>query len=138
MQDMYIIAEHENINIRWWNFDPPVLGVYWAPEGKCPVIGLDKCLEHNTKLLRTVFAEELGHHFTAADNCINNVCLNYRGRLRVSRCEYWALKWAAYYLMPEEELGIALRTGYIENWDLSDYFNVTEELARFRLGLLSA
>lgn len=135
MQEMYLIAEQEKINIKWWNFTPPILGIYWSAGEHCQVIGLDNTLETDTKLLRCVFAEELGHHFTTAEKCISTVCLNYRDRLYINRSEFKALRWAAEYLMPESKIKMAFRKGFTESWDLSEYFNVTEEMVRFRLGL---
>ena len=44
-------------SVRWWDFIPPVLGLYWAPQGMQPVIGLDKSLENEPRLLRCVMGK---------------------------------------------------------------------------------
>jgi len=133
--DMCLVAEQEKINIRWWDFVPPVLGLYWAPRGKQPVIGLDNSLEDKPRLLRCVMAEELGHHFTTSTKCINNVCFNYRDRLDISQVEFKALRWAALYLIPLDHLDKSIRHGVIESWELAEQFDVTEKMVKFRLSL---
>ena len=48
-----------------------------------------------------------------------------------------ALKWAASYLIPEEELWYAVeKSGLTEVWELKDYFCVDEEMIDFRLRML--
>jgi len=133
MMEMYMIAERENIEIEWQEFIPPVRGLYWAPQGIPPVIWLDKSLEYNHRLLRCVMAEELGHHFTTAGDCLCRTYFNYRDRLAVSRAEYRALRWAAEYLIPKKRLHKALRAGNDTLWGLAEIFDVTEEMMRFRL-----
>ena len=135
LQDMYFVAEQEKINIRWWDFVPPVLGLYWAPRGRQPVIGLDNSLEFQSRLLRCVMAEELGHHFTTSTQCINNVCFNYRDRLDVSKIEFKALRWAALYLIPLDQLDKSIRLGVLEPLELAEQFDVTEKMVNFRLSL---
>lgn len=135
MQQMFNIAEREGINIRWCNFEPPIRGMYWDPIVKRPAIFLDKSLEHNNRLLRCVMAEELGHHFTLDRDCLTRTYFNYRDRLAVSRAEHRAWKWAAEYLVPMDRLVQAARSGVVEKWELADYFDVTEEMVEFRLGL---
>jgi len=135
MKEMYAIAEREGINIRWWDFAPPLRGLYWAPKDLPPVIALDNALENNTPLLRSIFAEELGHHFTLDRAAICRTYFNYRDRLAVSRAEYRAWKWAAEYLIPKKQLRKALRNGNGTLWDLAELFDVTEEMMEFRLKL---
>jgi len=130
---MYSIAEQQEIEIEWWDFVPPILGVYWAPSDLPPVIFLDKSLETQTRLLRCVMAEELGHHYTLDRDCLCRTYFNYRDRLAVSRAEYRAWKWAAMHLMPLDRMGQAIRDGITEKWELAEYFEVTEEMVRFRI-----
>lgn len=135
LRQMYEIAEDQGINIRWCDFVPPIRGMYWAPGDVPPVIFLDNSLEKNTPLLRSVMAEELGHHFTLENNCLCRTYFNCRDKLALSRAEFRAWKWAANYLMPVGRLKKAIRNGCREVWELADYFNVTEEMVRFRTGL---
>jgi len=133
MQGMYSVAQQEGIEIEWWNFVPPILGMYWAPSDLPPVIFLDNSLEHNTRLLRCVMAEELGHHFTLDRDCLCRTYFNYRDRLAVSRAEYRALRWAAKYLIPADKLEHTIKRGYREIWELAEHFEATEEMVAFRL-----
>jgi len=100
MLEMCRLAEREGIEVRWWDFHPSVLGLYWHPLSLPPVIGLNNAIEHNTPLLRTVMAEELGHHFTSSGRGLYRTFCHYRQRLELSRIEYRALRWAAEHLMP--------------------------------------
>jgi Zn-dependent peptidase ImmA (M78 family) len=134
LQQMFNVAAREGISIRWCNFEPPIRGMYWDPIIKNPVIWLDKSLEYNTRILRCVMAEELGHHFTLDRDCLTRTYFNYRDRLAVSRAEYRALRWAAKLLVPGDKLGQAIRDGIRERWELAEYFEVTEEMVEFRLG----
>lgn len=65
-------------------------------------------------------AHELGHCATGAFYTPGT--LNLR-----SRCEYRADKWAIKKLIPKDELVEAIENGYTETWQLSDYFEVTED-----------
>lgn len=130
------LADHEGIKVEYFDFAPPVNGLYWAEEGLPPVIGLDRSLSSNTPLLRCVLAEELGHHFTTVGDRIPKTYYSQSDRLLVSKAEYKALRWAAIYLMPRPELYNAFDNGIISTWELADYFNVTEDMVRFRCQLL--
>lgn len=135
MQEMLSIAKKEGIKVERWNFEPPILGIYWEPPDLPPFIGLDDSLEHNRSLCRCVMAEELGHHFTTVGRFVSHTYFHYRERLSVSRAEYRALRWAAGYLMPYDRLGQAYLRGIRERWELAEYFSVTEQMIDFRLRL---
>jgi len=134
--ELFALAKKECIAVWWWDFAPPVKGLYWAPPGLAPLIALDHSLTHNNSLLRTVLAEELGHHFTTADDCLCRTYCNYRSRIFVNKAEYQALKWAAEHLIPADQLAQAVGRGPLERWELAEYFDVTEEMVEFRLRLL--
>jgi Zn-dependent peptidase ImmA (M78 family) len=130
---MMHVAKRENINIRWWNFAPPILGLYWAPHNRQPVIGLDNSLRNQQRLLRCVMAEELGHHFTSSAECKENACFNYENRLDVSMIEFKALAWAARYLVPLNQLYKTVRLGITDPPEIANIFDITEEMVYFRL-----
>ncbi|NSW83353.1 MAG: hypothetical protein HPY90_08775 [Syntrophothermus sp.] len=94
-QKLFDLAEQEGIIVRWWDFIPPVRGLYWAPKDLPPVIGLDNSLQYDHRTLRCVLAEELGHHFTAS---VNRTFCSYRDRIWFSREELRAHRWVALYL----------------------------------------
>lgn len=135
MLKMCRIAEEHKINVMYLDFEYPLNGIYIHRKGKQPGIGLSSHIRGNTPLLRCVMAEELGHHFTTVGDCIPKKFFSYADRLAVDKFEYKALKWAALYLIPLTKLVQAVKQGYREIWELADYFNITENMFRFRLEL---
>ena len=97
---MYEIAQQEDIIVEFFNFAQPLEGIYIVNSDLPIVIGLNSSLKNNTPLLRSVMAEELGHHFTSVGSCVPQQFYNYNYRCRINKCEYKALKWAALYLIP--------------------------------------
>jgi hypothetical protein len=75
----------ESISVRWWDFHPSILGLYWHPLTKSPIIALNNRIEHNSPLLRTIMAEELGHHFTTTGAGLYRTFCHYRNRLEISK-----------------------------------------------------
>lgn len=69
-------------------------------------------------------AHELGHCETGAFyNRYSNCDI-------VSRHEYRADKWAIKKLLPKSEMEEAFMHGYVEVWQLADYFEAPEELIK--------
>lgn len=134
--ELFRLAEREGIIIEWWNFEPPLEAVYWAVPGMPPVIGLANSLDYAPRAyFRCVLAEEMGHHFTTVGCRIPRTYFHYRDRMEVSRAEYRALRWAAQWLIPLGKLAQAFKWGIVEVWELAEYFDVTEDMVRFRLSL---
>jgi hypothetical protein len=130
-------AEECGIIVEFWDFKPPLEAVYRVMPGFPPVIGLSNSLldRRGRAYFRCVFAEELGHHFTTAGNAIPVTYFHYADRLAVSKAEYLAQKWAALFLMPLDDVVYAVRHGIREVWDFAEYFDVTEDMVRFRMKL---
>lgn len=135
-QALFELAEKERIVVRWWKFVPPIRALYYDKPGIPPLIGLDRSLVRHTRLLRCFLAEELGHHFVSVDKLVTQCHLTYSERLRINKEEYRAMKWAALHLISDTDLADAFRSGCLEIWELAERFDVTEEMMRFRLGLL--
>lgn len=133
--ELFELSDQENIKVEFHNFVHPLKGIYYAEPGLPPIIGLDKSLIGNTAYLRCVFAEELGHHFTTVGQCLPREFYNYSNRLHISKMEYKALRWAAQFLMPTDKIKTAFLNDYRNEWELAEYFMVTEEMASFRLQL---
>jgi len=127
-------AIDSEIEVTTWDFKPPVRAIYiHLPDSK-PVIAYCPKLEHDTYLFRTVFSEELGHHFTSVGHALPKEYYNYADRLVISRAEYKAIRWGALFLMPIDQLlGVIGKT--TETWEIAEYFAVTEEFVKFRLNL---
>lgn len=68
-------------------------------------------------------AHELGHCETGAFYDIHT--LETR-----SRAEYRADRWAVKRLMPQEEVEQAFKQGYVEVWQLAEYFELPEDFIR--------
>lgn len=135
MLKMMEIAETNGINVEYHSFRKPVLGLYTHIPYMPPVIGLDTMLNANRRLQRCVMAEELGHHFTSSGERIAKRHYSTQDRLSIDKTEYKALRWAANYLIPENDLLDALKEGLYEVWELADHFEVTEDMMRFRMRL---
>lgn len=129
------LASEEGIAVEYWEFPPPIDGIYLYFQGLPPIIGLSKSLFNDRVYFRCVLAEELGHHFTTSQNAIPRVFFHYRDRLKVTRAEYRAMCWASLRLVPLGELLKAVRSGIQEVWELAEHFDVTEEMMNFRLRL---
>ena len=133
---LYEIAECQGIILETHPLPPPVLGHYFVEPGIAPIITLSNGLDGRECLLRSVLAEELGHHFTTTGTMIPTSYCHYTDRVKVSRAEYRALCWAAKTLMPVVDVRAALAKGLREAWEIAEDFGVTEVLARFRLRML--
>ncbi len=136
--DLISLACNEGIKLEYWDFKPPLEGVYWKAPGLPPVIGISRRLFDNRRHFRSVLAEELGHHFTTAGCHVPEVWLHYADRLNASRAEYRAARWAAAHLIPADKLREALSRGAAEVWELADRFDVDEPLVKLRLAMLRA
>lgn len=129
------MAESENI---FFDFDnlmkhKRVLGLYYFdPHLNLPCITLDKSLECNTPLCRSVFAEELGHHFTIPLGSLLVPYTSYNNQLMLNKDESKALKWACDHLMPEDDFLHMVAGGMSTLYDLAEYYVVTEWLVRWR------
>lgn len=104
MEDMLTLAAQEGIIVEYYPFQKPLLGIYMQLDGTSPIIGLSTHLKTLAEK-RCVMAEELGHHFTSVGNCIpDREFYHYSARVVISKVEYKAIRWAANYLIPEDDL----------------------------------
>lgn len=134
---MFILAEENGVNVLYWDFKKPYEAVYLTFPGYPPIIGLCRSLLNSRAHFRSVFAEELGHHFTSARTNALKPCFHYADKLLYSQDEYKAMKWAANYLIPDEELEwVVNKKRLTEVWQLEDYFCVDKEMIEFKLRLL--
>jgi len=136
LDDLYALAETENIKVDFFDFgNTNIKGIYYVDDHMPPTIGLDVSLKNDIPLFRSVFAEELGHHFTSAGICLPKQFYNYSERLVIDRIEYKALRWAANYLIPENDLLDALRDCIDTQSELAEHFRVVPEIIKIRLKL---
>lgn len=135
MERLMQITESENIAVEYSKLKYPIRGFYWKPIDALPIIGLSLSLHSDYRLHRCVLAEELGHHFTSVGEHIAKKHHSIQDRLSIDKCEYKALRWAANFLVPEDDLLDTIRDGLCEVWELAEEFNVTEDMMRFRMRL---
>jgi Zn-dependent peptidase ImmA (M78 family) len=121
--ELYETAEDYDINIFAYNL-PENKSLSIETENFEYFIGIDEKRMDNSAELRTALAHELGH-------CVQGAFYNRgsKGDL-ICKHEYKADKWAISQLMPKEEMLNAMKHGYVEVWQLAEYFNVTEDLVR--------
>ena len=136
-KELLQLAELEGVAVEFYDFSPPINGIYFADDGIPPAIGLARRLKKNIPLLRCVLGEELGHHFTTVGDIIPKTYFSQQDRIGVSKAEFKALRWAAVYLIPSREIHKAFENGIVEVWELAEHFTVTQEMVKFRFELLS-
>lgn len=138
MEDMLALAEQEGIVVEYYPLQKPLMGVYMHQCGSNPVIGISSYLRTTTEQ-RCVMAEELGHHFTSVGACVpDREFYHHSERSVISKVEYKAIRWAANYLIPENDLLDAIKSGLYEPWEIAEHFNVTDDFAIFRMRLFGA
>jgi Zn-dependent peptidase ImmA (M78 family) len=96
-------------------------------------IVLDVKLDFHPTLHRCVLAEELGHYFTVPRSKFTKPFASYGDRIELSRDERRALRWAARFLISDEDLENALKCEFRSIDEIAEYFDVTPEIAKIRL-----
>lgn len=121
------LAEKENIIVKFVDEIPEYRSeaLYVARHG-IRMILLANFLKDNMIHMTEVLAEELGHHFTSAGNNINPT--NYFDKLTIAKCENKALRWACNFLVPIDELIVALKKNLSNIHELSDELSVSEDI----------
>lgn len=131
---LYELAHQQGISVL--HIDIPENCSYQAIyeyRSNYPFIILATSILHCQSLHRSIFAEELGHHFTSVGKALAKPHYRYGQRLTISRIEYRALCWATRFLIPIKKLLDAVRLGIFSTWELAEHFVVTEEFMKFRL-----
>ena len=122
--DLLSLAHAEGIICRYVRLPAPFLGLYDARPEEPPLILLHENLENNRRLLRCIFAEELGHHFTSSGNLL---AFARSDKIYVTlKQEKNAIWWAVQHLVPISALTSAIQKGLILTNELAEHFNVTE------------
>ncbi|MEW8956030.1 ImmA/IrrE family metallo-endopeptidase [Clostridium sp.] len=133
MDDLFFIANKNNILIEYHYFPENILGLYYKNDLLPPVIGLNKSLLYNPKLHNCVLGEELGHHFTSSGNHLYKT--TYQDKLIIGKDEYKAMAWACNYLISNDILRSLINKGYTE-YEICDYFKVTHEFLKYKFYFL--
>lgn len=123
LPDLYKFAYDKNIPVFSSDCPSSVAISIKDSDGDC-AIGMDYSVIENERDELSVLAHELGHCETGA------FYNRYSDCDVVSRHEYRANKWAIKKLLPQAEMEEALKSGYVEVWQLAEYFDVSEELIK--------
>lgn len=113
--DMYKIAEKEHIevlNYKWINTKARIFEL-----NNNYYIGLDDNQINTSIEEKEVLAEELGHYYT------NTLYYLDSDKILKDKCEYRAMKWAYFVLVPLQKLKEKIKQG-LNLYDLADYFDV--------------
>ena len=131
--DLYFLAHSEGIIYRYVDLPAPFLGLYDARSEEPPLILLHENIKDNRRLLRCIFAEELGHHFTSSGNLLafarsDKACV----ALKQERLALW---WAVRRLVPISALTKAIESGLVLTNELAEHFDITERFMGTSLNL---
>lgn len=138
LDDALDLAYREGIEIGYYEFSPPLVGISACYPNRSPIIGLDKSLLQNSIKHKEVLAEEIGHIYTGTGNAIPRNHYIYRDKRAVMKCESQGLVWQANYLIPYRELVFIMQSGHQELWELAEYFEVSHRLMWRRLNMADA
>ncbi len=115
MNGLLQIANEENIKIDFF------------PMKKVKALSIPRSIAINPNKINTnrelkeALAHELGHHMRNAFYTIHSSLETKK------RQEERATRWAVQTLVLAEEIKKAFKKGYVELWQLADYFDVSEE-----------
>ncbi|MDI9476935.1 MAG: ImmA/IrrE family metallo-endopeptidase [Natronincolaceae bacterium] len=126
LEMLFDLIEKENIAVEYMDFSPTIQGIYYKADGCLPIIGINENIVSNRKLFTCVLAEELGHHFTSTGDSTTE-CYSFVDKINLGKTELAALKWAAEYLLPLDEIVGAIKKGIKNIEELSDFLGVTDE-----------
>lgn len=123
IDELYEIAERDNIDIYAAAL-PLTKSVSFMDNDLNCYIGLDYDQIHSIAEEKRKLAHEIGH-------CKTGAFYNRHSKLDlISKHEYSADKWACELLLPKDEMIRAFELGYVEVWQIAEYFDVTEDLVR--------
>lgn len=133
IENLYKIIEKENIIYEESDLSKlKAKGIYINLNNMRPFIAIDISIINNYSLYLSILSEELGHHFTTSGNLIapSKCSLD---KLTKNKSENLARKWAANFLISDEELVQALTSSIHNIYDMCDYFNITTELLEIKI-----
>ena len=136
LKQIYEIIDNESIILEEVIFKNNIEGIYFKMPDLNPTIGISEAIVTDSKAYISILAEELGHHFTTF-NDLTAECITYSDRLLRCKSEFKARRWATDFLISDDEFKLALEYPSINFAEMSDYFNVTNEIIRMKILTLS-
>ena len=120
LDDVYEFAKMRNVEVC--DFKLPLTGAisFMDESGKC-AIGIDNSKRYTVAQKKTMLMHELGHCETGA---FYNMYTPFCPR---SKCERRADEWAIVHFLPYDSLIKAYRSGLCTNYELAEYFEVSEQ-----------
>lgn len=133
LKEMFRIIDCENIALE----EPSIVytdmdGLYIKLSNCQPVIFIKKSLLSDTKKYKSILGEELGHHFTTTGD-LTIEPKNYQEKLYKNKKEHLARKWAANFCISDNEFVQALNNCISSIPEMSEHFNVTEEVINYKI-----
>lgn len=118
--DLYRMAERESIEVDCFDLGKRESLSVMDEDGDC-FIAIDPFKLTSTQDETVKLSHEIGH-------CVTGSFYNRYATCDIRRLhENRADKWAIQKLVPRKDLDRAIKEGYTEIWELSEYFDVTEE-----------
>ena len=117
---LYDLADQQNIEVIPFSMENSGSISLMGDDGSC-YIGIDTSFQDGSTQERVHLGHELGHCLTGSFYNIHAAVDNRQ------RHEYRADKWAVKKLIPVDDLDNAIAEGYVEVWELAEYFGVTEQ-----------
>ena len=128
------IIDNENIILEETNLNHTYLkGIYFSIPGVPPTIGIKQSIVSYSFIYISVLAEELGRHFTTSGNLPDD-STNYVEELEKNKKDKL---WAANFLISDEEFVQALYDCIPTIYDITEYFNVTEEMINYKISSIT-
>lgn len=133
IEDILEIIEKEHIILEeGLRFKYDIQGIYFKVPSLNPTIGISSLIVNNSKKYISVLAEELGHHFTTLGD-LTAECISYSQKIYNCKKEKKARMWAANFLISDSEFVQALYNCKSNIQDMSDHFNVTDEIIKYKV-----
>ena len=123
IHELFSIADRDQISVYWMDMESTESLSCCLPDGSCAV-ALDPWKLRSLADEKVKLAHEIGHCETGS---FYNQYAAYDLRCKHERR---ADKWAYQALVPEEALLEAVRAGYVESWELAEYFDVPEDFIK--------
>ena len=122
IQRLYDIADRAGIQVRPVPLPRRVEGLYIETAGTKAIL-LNRDLGDETCAQHCALAEELGHHFTTAGDCLP---LPGADRSLIGRAEERAKRWAARSIVPLSGIIEAFSAGCRTRSEVAEHLGVTE------------
>lgn len=136
VDNLFFIANALGIEVVFKNLRYKHPDLYGMANAKTNTITLDRSLMNNTRKLKCILAEEIGHILQLprpghiAYHSTDYMHHNHRNRCNiqaiVAQDEHKALLWATGFLMPDDEFWRARENGVINTYEFAEWFDVEE------------